>query len=1010
MIHKCFKCGTEFEGNFCPECGEKYQEEKICPKCGAKQEGSARFCGSCGYSFVSPASSTGNKDTKNNVPENKSKIYSILLNLPSILFVLFSIALMLIFLTPVAESPSVSIMGETIPSESFGNVYQISNYEDTSLTGSLTFLIALGAISVFLAFLVLICGLFYKLRYKKVTINSKSIYVRNILTGIGNVVFFITFIISCVILTQISSLDEGMGIITAGLAPILTLVFTLLSCIISIGCVAGCHVLNKRYPSLIEVQNNRAKTAKPTGFESWIRRHKILTAAFSGLLVIGVVTSIVVPYMISNQHNGIYYAYDGETEEYNKEKFYKLNGDSWEDEEGNEGKIVFNGKDVTLTYELFGEGMEVEGTLISDVLNVNETIYAKIGHHHQYDKWEVIDEGSCSEKATETSDCACGKHEMRQTRQLINHVFAENKKATCADWGVDGKYCTICGTLDSAATFLPALHVKYKFDSQNEYMYVESVAGECEHEEIIIPSQYHNGTKVYPVKRIGNGAFSYCDSLTSIIISDSVTSIGNSAFYNCTSLANINIPNTVTSIGDSAFYSCVSLSNISIPNTVTSIGKDAFRECTSLANINLPSNITAIGEGWFNGCTSLISFNISKNIASIGDDAFVNCTSLTNIFIPSSVTSIGYAAFYGCTALTICCEANEKPNDWDNFWKDYSVPAYWGVNKNNYIEQKGITYVIVDEAAVVARYISGIESDVEIPQSITIAGKQYDVTSIGVFAFSGCTSLVNIVIPNSVTNIGESAFQKCSSLTSIVIPDSVSSIGASAFSYCSSMTSIVIPNSVISIGKDAFDECDMLTVYCEVDSRPNGWDNSWKDYSVSAYWGVNQKDIIMQGGLQYLVSDGEVVVTGITNELGVNIEIPSEMTVGGSQYEITGIGIYAFYHISFLKSVTIPNSVTNIGESAFQGCHSLTSIVLPDSVSSIGASAFSYCSSMTSIVIPNSVTSIGKFAFNGCDSLTIYCETSSKPYGWDVYWNLEGRPVYWKGQWSYVDGVPTPNN
>ncbi|MCI8325697.1 MAG: leucine-rich repeat domain-containing protein, partial [Clostridia bacterium] len=81
--------------------------------------------------------------------------------------------------------------------------------------------------------------------------------------------------------------------------------------------------------------------------------------------------------------------------------------------------------------------------------------------------------------------------------------------------------------------------------------------------------------------------------------------------------------------------------------------------------------------------------------------------------------------------------------------------------------------------------------------------------------------------------------------------------------------------------------------------------------------------------------------------------------------------------------------------SAFEGCRNLTSIEIPASVTSIGSYAFWYCSSLTSIEIPASVTSIGDRAFSGCSRLTIYCEASSKPSGWNGYWNLGNRPVVW---------------
>ena len=85
------------------------------------------------------------------------------------------------------------------------------------------------------------------------------------------------------------------------------------------------------------------------------------------------------------------------------------------------------------------------------------------------------------------------------------------------------------------------------------------------------------------------------------------------------------------------------------------------------------------------------------------------------------------------------------------------------------------------------------------------------ITSIGNFAFDGCTSLTSITIPDSVTSIGEYAFSDCYSLTSITIPDSVTSIGWATFRDCTSLTSVNIPDSVISIGNSAFEDCTSLT-------------------------------------------------------------------------------------------------------------------------------------------------------------------------------------------------------
>ena len=128
--------------------------------------------------------------------------------------------------------------------------------------------------------------------------------------------------------------------------------------------------------------------------------------------------------------------------------------------------------------------------------------------------------------------------------------------------------------------------------------------------------------------RIGDYAFQYCFSLSSITIPNGVTSIGNYAFSDCFSLSSVIIPNGVTSIGSNAFYDCYSLSSVIISNGMTSIRNYSFQYCHSLSSITIPNGVAGIGKYAFQYCYSLSSIIIPNGVTSIRDYAFHTCSGI----------------------------------------------------------------------------------------------------------------------------------------------------------------------------------------------------------------------------------------------------------------------------------------------------------------------------------------------------------------------------------------------
>ena len=326
------------------------------------------------------------------------------------------------------------------------------------------------------------------------------------------------------------------------------------------------------------------------------------------------------------------------------------------------------------------------------------------------------------------------------------------------------------------------------------------------------------------------------------------------------------------------------------------------------------------------------------------------------------------------------------------------------------VEIDGIYYNLITKGNVaeVTSNPNRYNGEITIPSSITYQGKNYNVTSIGDYAFSG-SGITSLYIPNSVTSIGNSAFNSCGSLSSINIPNSVTFIDNLAFSDCTNLSAISLPNSVTSLGNSAFSGCTNLKSI-NIPNTINAIGNS-TFRGCTAINSISIPNSIATIG-EYAFYDCKSLMTiNIPNSVSI---IDSYVFYGCSSLtsinipnSVTSIGYRAFRECSNLESLTIPSSVTSIDRGAFEMCSSLSSIEMSNGIITIGTSAFANCTNLSSVSIPRSVTIIVANAFNGCSSLkSVTIGSGIETIGNYVFANCpELKDVY-----IHAESVPNTNS
>lgn len=329
--------------------------------------------------------------------------------------------------------------------------------------------------------------------------------------------------------------------------------------------------------------------------------------------------------------------------------------------------------------------------------------------------------------------------------------------------------------------------------------------------EMVIPDTLGG----YPVKKIGDYAFSSFPSLIALTIPDTVEEIGESAFAFCEKLEEVKLPANLKIIGEAAFLECTSLKPLVIPEGCLTINAHAFQKCFALKSIQLPAGLTTIKPRTFYGCITLESITIPSGVTKIGRGALSRCLALTHVTIPDGVTRLEDELFAMCTGL-----------------ESVTIPD----------SVTSIGYGVFSDCDALV--------NVELPEGLK---------KIGGCAFSHCTALHTLDIPSGVTTIENGAFQE-SGLQSITIPEGITTLEGSLFSDCDFLRSVTLPSTLKTIKGYVLYSCDALNSIVIPDGTETIEDHAF-DYSPFdsitlpssikkigySYFGHNQTHVYYKG-------------------------------------------------------------------------------------------------------------------------------------------------------------------
>ena len=369
--------------------------------------------------------------------------------------------------------------------------------------------------------------------------------------------------------------------------------------------------------------------------------------------------------------------------------------------------------------------------------------------------------------------------------------------------------------------------------------------------------------------------------------------------------------------------------------TGTTINADAFKGCSSVVTIKLPAEIEVIGKNAFSGCAKLTAIDIPKEsttLKRIEAEAFSGCAELKYVPFLESLEYVGENVLMGCNKIEVLelpfFGATHSLDD-----EDETIAHVFGTVpdslKEIYLLDSNVSY-LPDEAF---SHCTGVKT-IGIPNT---------VTTIGAYAFDNCTSLTSLVLTDGtsagkagadltrVINISEYAFNKCGALSSVNFGGELSIIDKCAFAS-SGLKTVVVPSCVDLIGEGVFKNCDGLGTMTVPYLGSTSFEN---------------------GKLSYFFEGS----------------VPSSLkAVKVMAFKDNIIGAEAFKNCTGLTTVELPEGVVAVGEDAFNGCTSLASFSFGE-IMSVDNRAFKGCEALKGVDLSR-LEVIGEEAFKGCSALS----------------------------------------